>query len=81
MVSTYQFFIVALYFSALVWKVARYTSSGPVFFEPEDNYIDGGLKANNPTDFGLTVIQKEMDTQQELLNIAVGFVIISLLIQ
>jgi len=48
--------------------VARYTSSGPVYFKPEENYIDGGLKANNPSDFGLTVIQKELDAQQEQLR-------------
>lgn len=49
----------------LVWKVARYTSSAPVYFEPEDNYIDGGIKANNPTDYGLTKIQSYFDLHQE----------------
>lgn len=47
--------------AVLVWKVARYTSAAPVYFFPEDGYIDGGIKANNPTDFALTKIQKYYD--------------------
>ena len=35
----------------LVWKVARYTSAAPGFFAACDNYVDGGVKANNPTAF------------------------------
>ena len=41
----------------LVWKVARYTSAAPVFFAECDNYVDGGVKANNPTTYGLAEIQ------------------------
>ena len=41
----------------LVWKVARYTSAAPFFFTECDNYVDGGVKANNPTHFALTEIQ------------------------
>ena len=41
----------------LLWKVARYTSAAPVFFTECDNYVDGGVKANNPTHFALTEIQ------------------------
>ena len=41
----------------LVWKVARYTSAAPGFFAECDNYIDSGVKANNPTAFGITEIQ------------------------
>ena len=33
----------------LVWKVARYTSAGPTYFSQSDNYVDGGVKANNPS--------------------------------
>ena len=40
----------------LVWKVARYTSAAPVFFTEHDNYVDGGVKANNPTSYGLAEI-------------------------
>ena len=41
----------------LVWKVARYTSAAPLFFAECDSYVDGGVKANNPTHFALTEIQ------------------------
>ena len=40
-----------------VWKVARYTSAAPMFLKECDNYVDGGVICNNPTDCGLTVIQ------------------------
>ncbi len=40
-----------------VWKVARYTSAAPVFFKELDNYIDGGVLANNPCSLGLSAIQ------------------------
>ena len=46
-----------VYPTELVWKVARYTSAAPVFFAECDNYVDGGVKANNPTTFGLAEIQ------------------------
>ena len=41
-----------------MWKVARYTSAGPVYFTEKDNYVDGGILASNPTSVGLTAIQK-----------------------
>ena len=40
-----------------MWKVARYTSAAPAFFDELDNYVDGGILANNPSSSGLTVIQ------------------------
>ena len=42
----------------MVWKVARYTSAGPVRFTEKDNYVDGGVLAHNPSSAGLTAIQK-----------------------
>lgn len=41
----------------LVWKVARYTSAGPIYFSSMDDYVDGGVLANNPSASGLTEIQ------------------------
>ena len=40
-----------------VWKVARYTSAAPMYFTECDNYVDGGVLANNPCDEGLIKIQ------------------------
>ena len=40
-----------------MWKVARYTSGGPLYFNSLDNYVDGGILANNPSSSGLTEIQ------------------------
>ena len=46
-----------------VWKVARYTSAAPVFFAECDDYVDGGVKANNPTTFGLAEIQEYLSNK------------------
>ena len=40
-----------------VWKVARYTSAIPLFFSECNNYVDGGVICNNPTEDALTAIQ------------------------
>ena len=58
-----------VFFNAVfVWKAARYTSAAPVYFEPEDGFIDGGIKANNPTDYALTKIQKFYDIHDRVLK-------------
>ncbi len=57
-------------FSELVWKVARYTSAAPMFFKECDNYVDGGVLANNPCDYGLTAIQNFYRRRGEQLPIA-----------
>lgn len=41
----------------LVWKVARYTSAAPMFFTEFEDYVDGGVLANNPCSYGLSAIQ------------------------
>ena len=45
------------FFAELVWKVARYTVGGPIYFSALDDYVDGGILANNPSASGLTKIQ------------------------
>ena len=43
--------------------MARYTSAAPVFFAECDNYVDGGVVANNPTTFALPEIQEFLYSQ------------------
>ena len=45
------------YTTESVCIVARYTSAAPLFFNEMDDYVDGGLLANNPCEIGLTKIQ------------------------
>lgn len=54
-----------------VWKVARYTSAAPMFFKECDNYVDGGVLANNPCESGMTHIQNFYRLQGQKLPIAV----------
>ena len=42
----------------LVWVAARCTSAAPVYFKPYNQYVDGGVKANNPSPDALTRIQE-----------------------
>ena len=37
--------------------MARYTSAAPFYFTEFENYIDGGMLANNPSEAAMTVIQ------------------------
>ena len=48
-----------------MWKAARYTSAAPCFFDPCDGFVDGGVRANNPTDYALTAIQSHLDQQAQ----------------
>ena len=41
----------------LIWKVARYTSAAPMFFKEFEDYVDGGVLANNPCSYGFSAIQ------------------------
>lgn len=53
-----------------VWKVARRTSAAPIFFSECDNYVDGGVLANNPCQYGLDEIQKFYHSLHQKLPIA-----------
>ncbi len=54
----------------LVWKVARYTSAAPFYFTEFENYIDGGLLANNPSSEALTEIQRHFREKGQKLPIS-----------
>lgn len=54
----------------LIWKVARCTSAAPCYFKPMNNFIDGGLRVNNPSEDGMTKIQsylKETSPRTDLM--------------
>ena len=59
-----------VYFPDPVWKVARYTSAAPMMFTEFENYVDGGVICNNPTDCGLTAVQNFCRLQGYKLPIA-----------
>ena len=54
----------------LVWKVARYTSANFMYFTEFEDYIDGGILANNPAEEGLTAIQNHYHERGEKLPIS-----------
>ena len=54
-----------------MWKVARRASASPIFFGEFENYVDGGMLANNPCDCGLTAIQNFYQLQGERLLISI----------
>ena len=53
-----------------VWKVARYSSAHPLLLGECDNYVDGGVLANNPCDYGMTEIQSYFRSHGMKLPIA-----------
>ncbi len=54
----------------LVWKVARSTCAGPMLFSEFNNYVDGGVLCNNPTEKGVTAIQNYHSEKGERLPIS-----------
>lgn len=55
-----------------VWKVARYTSAAPTYFTECDEYVDGGLMANNPSHEGLKAIRDFYPNLQIALVVSLG---------
>ena len=55
-----------------VWKVARYTSAAPTYFTECDDYVDGGLMANNPSHEDLKVIQDFYPSLHIALVVSLG---------
>lgn len=53
-----------------VWLAARCTSAAPILFSEHDNYVDGGILANNPSESGLTKIQNFYRDRGEKLPIS-----------
>ena len=53
-----------------VWKVARYTSAAPIFFTEMDDYVDGGVLANNPSIDGLATIMSQYRKMGQTLPIS-----------
>ena len=55
-----------------VWKVARYTSAAPTYFTECDEYVDGGLMANNPSYEGLKAIRDFYPNLHVALVVSIG---------
>ena len=55
-----------------MWKVARYTTAAPFYFEPLDHYLDGGLRANNPTAYAFSKIQSFLDEQAAVSHVSIN---------
>ena len=55
-----------------MWKVARYTSAAPTYFTESDEYVDGGLMANNPSHEGLKAIRNFYPGLHIALVVSVG---------
>ena len=53
-----------------MWLAARCTSAAPILFSEHDNYVDGGILANNPSESGLTKIQNFYRDRGEKLPIS-----------
>ena len=53
-----MYIIFLIYVGQLIWVAARCTSAAPVYFNPYKQYIDGGIKANNPSLDALTRIHE-----------------------
>uniref|UniRef100_A0A8W8JBB5 PNPLA domain-containing protein n=1 Tax=Magallana gigas TaxID=29159 RepID=A0A8W8JBB5_MAGGI len=55
-----------------VWEAARATSAAPSYFKSFENYIDGGLSANNPTLDLLTEFHKQNRHPKKSIGVVVS---------
>ena len=58
-----------------VWMAARATSAAPMYFISFNGYVDGGVKANNPSEFAMSRIRDYHDktsTEQPHFSVAVS---------
>ena len=53
-----------------VWKVAVYTTAAPLYLIERDNYVDGGVLANNPSMQAIARIQVRYMYSLLLLSIS-----------
>ncbi len=51
--------------------MARYSSAAPIFFKELDNYVDGGILANNPSAAALTLIQRMYSSKDIKIPISI----------
>jgi patatin-like phospholipase/acyl hydrolase len=52
-----------------LWYMIKCSASAPVFFPPTDNYIDGGLLANNPSMLAVWNVVSEMNVPVEDISV------------
>ena len=53
-----------------VWKVARYTCAAPTIFKEMDDFVDGGLLAQNPSTLGIARIQEYYQAKGQTLPVS-----------
>lgn len=52
-----------------MWEAARAATSGPMYIEAfENNLIDGGIMANNPTLVGMAEIVQQLKAEGKTLK-------------
>ena len=63
-----------------VWEVARCTSAAPSLFKPMDldikgrtvQFVDGGLRASNPSEDSLSIIQRYLDEREMKVSMVIS---------
>ena len=63
-----------------LWEVARCTSAAPSFFKPMNinikgqtvQFVDGGVRANNPSEDSLSIIQGYLDDREMKVSMVIS---------